>query len=101
MALSGGLFYCPEDILSTDDTRELERKIDIVIEQLKQLIDKQGEHGERLKTIEAWQKDTQSFIDRVMGGRILTTWILTVFAGAGGVALALAHIFWPAPHGRH
>ena len=101
MALSGGLFYCPEDILSTDDTRELERKLDIVIEQLKQLIDKQGEHGERLKSIEAWQKDTQSFIDRVTGGRILTTWILTVFAGAGGVALALAHIFWPAPHGRH
>ncbi len=101
MALSGGLFYCPEDILSTDDTRELERKIDIVIEQLKQLIDKQGEHGERLKSIEAWQKDTQSFIDRVTGGRILTTWLLTVLAGAGGVAIALAHIFWPAPHGRH
>ena len=87
--------------MSTDDTRELERKIDIVIEQLKQLIDKQGEHGERLKTIEAWQKDTQSFVDKVSGGRILTTWLLTVFAGAGGVALALAHIFWPAPHGRH
>ena len=85
--------------MSTDDTRELERKLDIVIEQNRQLIEKQAEHGERLKAIEAWQKDTQSFVDRVTGGRILTTWMLTVFAGAGGVALALAHIFWPT-HGR-
>ena len=87
--------------MSTDDARELERKLDIVIEQNKQLIEKQAEHGERLKAIESWQKDTQSFVDKVSGGRILTTWLLTVFAGAGGVALALAHIFWPAPHGRH
>ncbi len=85
--------------MSTDDTRELERKLDIVIEQNRQLIEKQAEHGERLKAIESWQKDTQSFVDKVSGGRILTTWLLTVLAGAGGVAIALAHIFWPT-HGR-
>lgn len=86
--------------MSEKEVQDLERKLDIVIEQNKQLIEKQAEHGERLKAIEAWQKDTQSFVDKVSGGRILTTWLLTVFAGAGGVALALAHIFWPAPHGR-
>ena len=81
--------------MSTDDTRDLERKLDIVIEQNRQLLEKQGEHGERLNRIEDWQKGTPSFVDRITGGKMLTTWILTVFAGAGGILLALAHIFWP------
>jgi soluble cytochrome b562 len=90
------------ETVSEKEVQELERKLDIVIEQNRQLLEKQTEHGERLNRIEDWQRGTQSFVDRITGGKMLTTWILTVFAGAGGIMLALAHIFWPtAQKGTH
>ncbi|AFS52908.1 hypothetical protein [Leptospirillum ferriphilum] len=87
--------------MSDRDIDELKKKLDIVIEQNRQLIEKQQEHAERLKKIEEWQDGTQSFIDKVSGGKMLVTWMLTVFAGAGAIALALVHLIWtPASPGR-